>query len=414
MFTKIRQLCNRLCNRFFNKSRNINNEPINKVSLIVVIIIDIFILINVFSGLDDIGRWYLNPSLAHPCYFEWVDYRDRVTPDKDYDTIRSSLQKYLNFQENYQQSQRGHLGNVSATCLAYGTFKDKINTAENQQLSSTIDQKQTQINNFEITNRNIREQYDSTLLEKIAGQQRDRSINLVDAEKAKQELEQNNSNIATLKVEISALKKQLLGQSDSINFLTFLNQNDNFTTVEKEYNRASFWYPSIQIAFQSLFLLPLIFIALTIHKFSERKGYGLIRLMSWHLLVIFFIPLIIKIFQFLQVGIIFQFLFDLISTLLGGFLFLINYVYILLIPAIGFGIIQFFQKIVFNPKIQAANRVQQLRCIQCAKKLRLHDPHCPHCGYYQYAECTNCHNLTYKRLSYCKECGASQNLNDLN
>ncbi|GAB1539783.1 hypothetical protein NUACC21_24500 [Scytonema sp. NUACC21] len=46
----------RLLRQFFSKSRTINNEPLNKVSLIVIILIDIFILINVFTGLDDMRR----------------------------------------------------------------------------------------------------------------------------------------------------------------------------------------------------------------------------------------------------------------------------------------------------------------------------------------------------------------------
>jgi preprotein translocase subunit SecD len=71
--------------------------------------------------------------------------------------------------------------------LSYGDLKDKVNTAENQQISTNIEQIQVQINALELNNRQIREQYDSTLLEQIAGQPRDRSINLVGAEKAKQE-----------------------------------------------------------------------------------------------------------------------------------------------------------------------------------------------------------------------------------
>lgn len=90
--------------------------------------------------------------------------------------------------------------------------------------------------------------------------------------------------------------------------------------------------------------------------------------------------------------------------------FLINYVYILLIPLVGFGIIKFFQKFAFNPKNQAATRVQKSECLQCARKIRQQDSHCPHCGYAQYAECLNCHDLTYKNLPYCKQCGQSQNL----
>jgi hypothetical protein len=64
MFTRIR----RLLSQFFNNSRTVNNEPLNKVSLIVVILVDIFILINVFTGLNNISQWHLSPYQAYPCY----------------------------------------------------------------------------------------------------------------------------------------------------------------------------------------------------------------------------------------------------------------------------------------------------------------------------------------------------------
>ncbi|MFW9261119.1 hypothetical protein [Nostoc sp. CALU 546] len=408
MFARIR----RLLSQFFSKSRKINNEPLNKVSLIVVIIIDIFILINVFTGLDDISRWYISPTEAYPCYSEWQNYRVKTTQDKDYEIVKLSLpyntRNQLSFQQNYQQAEVGHLGKVSITCLQYADYKDKINNPEKQQIIRTIDQRQAKINTLEQANSTIKSQYDSTLLEKIAGQGREQSINQVSAEKAKQTLEQNNRQISTLKQEISTLKNELLAKPESISFIAFLKNDNQFREVDKGYQQASFWYPSIQLAFQSLFLLPLIIIALSVHKFAQRRGYGLISLISWHLLVIFFIPLIVKIFEFLQIGVIFKFLFEIISALFGGLLFLINYVYILLIPIIGFGIIQFFQKVVFNTKVQAANRVQKSRCVNCAKKIQHLDTYCPHCGYYQYIECQNCHNLTYKHLSYCKHCGTSQ------
>jgi hypothetical protein len=408
MFARIR----RFLSQFWSQSRTINNEPLNKVSLIVIILIDIFILMNVFTGLDDISRWHISPTEAYPCYSEWQNYRAKTTKDKDYEIVRLSLSNYQNnqpsFQENYQKAEAGHLGKVSQTCLQYASYKDKINNPEKQQIIKTIDQKQTKISSLAEANSTIKAQYDSTLLEKIAGQNRQQSINQVSAEKAKQTLEQNNRQISLLKQETSTIKNGLLAKPESISFITFLKDDNQFREVDKGYQQASFWYPSIQLGFQSLFLLPLIIIALSVHKFAQRRGYGLVSLISWHLLVIFFIPLIVKVFEFLQIGAIFQFLFNIISTLFGGLVFLINYAYILLIPIIGFGIIQFFQKVVFNTKVQAANRVQKSRCVNCAKKIRQIDTYCPHCGYYQYVECQNCHNLTYKHLSYCKHCGTSQ------
>jgi hypothetical protein len=422
MFARI----SRLWHQFLNKSQTINNEPLNKVSLIVIVAIDLVIIVNVLTGLNDISNWYLNPSAAYPCYFEWDNYRNEKNTkppseflqEREYQIISLSLPNEnepldrLTFRQQYLQVKEGHLGSISNTCLQYADSKDKLNNPNNRQIVQIINQKQEQISKLESNNQTIRSQYDSTLLEKIAGQEQKKSINQISAEKAKQELERNNRQIATLKKEITNLKNKLLKKPESLDYINFLNNEATFKDVEKQYNKASFWYSSIQLGFQTLFLLPLILIAVLIHNFAQRKEYGLIALISWHLLVIFFLPLIFKIFEFLQIGAIFQFLFEIISKLLGGLLFLISYIYILLVPLVGFGIIKFCQNFVFNSKIQTAKRVQKLRCIKCAKKIRPDDSYCPHCGYYQYSECDNCHNLTYKHLPYCKECGHFQERNN--
>ena len=57
--------------RFFRKSSTVNNEPINKVSLGVIILIDIFILVNVFIGLNDISQWPISPNQEYGCYLTW-------------------------------------------------------------------------------------------------------------------------------------------------------------------------------------------------------------------------------------------------------------------------------------------------------------------------------------------------------
>ncbi|GCL56452.1 hypothetical protein NIES3806_38130 [Microcystis aeruginosa NIES-3806] len=409
MFRKIRNFID----LFFTKSRNINNEPVNKISLTVIIVIDLFILINVFLGLDSISRWYLSPSQAYPCYDQWQSYQQNKNSDRDFLIVSEilNLNRVPYIPENYDQSPERHLGKVSPICVNFASLKNNINQANNKLIFTTIEDKQKQVTSLQEKNRTIRSQYDSSLLEQIVGQPSNLSINEVEAQKAKQELDKNNLNINNLKTEIKELKQQLLATSETVSFLSLLNSEVKFSEVKQGYEKASFWYPSIQIIFQLIFLLPLIFISLFVHKLSIEKGYGLLSLMSWHLLVIFFIPLLIKIFEFLQVGVIFEFIFDIITVIFGGLVFLINYLYIFLIPAIGFGIIKFFQQIVFNPKTQASKRVEKSRCLNCGKKIHNDHSHCPHCGYAQYVECPHCHNLTYKFMPYCYHCGTPQNIN---
>jgi hypothetical protein len=413
----------RFLSQFFRKSRTINNQPLNKVSLIVLIVIDLFILFNVFTGLGNISHWHLSPSEAYPCVSEWQGYREQKgQKDRDYGVVQSSLvqdviiqdPKILNssFKERYQNFEQNHLGRVSPICLTYAELKDKVNSSENKKLYESIHQKQTKISNLEQANSSIRSQYDSTLLEKIAGQGSKQSINTVRAEKARQTIAHNKSAISKLENETAALKGNLVKKPESLRLLDWVKSGSKYKTIQQGYQHASFWYPSIQLAFQALFLLPLIATALFVHRLALHRGAGLIALISWHLLAILSIPLLLKIFEFLQIGAVFKFIVDIVSTLFGGLVFLVSYLYILIIPLVGFGMIKLSQKLAFNKKNQASSRFQRRLCFNCAKKIRAQDRYCPHCGYGQYLECQNCHELTYKHLSHCKQCGCLQDLQD--
>ncbi|MEL6882012.1 MAG: hypothetical protein AAFP09_15915 [Cyanobacteria bacterium J06607_10] len=409
MLSRIR----RAVGRFFNKSRKVNHEPVNKVSLVVIIIVDLFILGNVFAGLDDISRWPLSPREAYPCHDSWEQYRESTSETKDYDVIlrNATVPEELPNLASEGRRRSSRIGEVSEICETYEATEAAVATAESRAIAKRINDTEAEIISFTMQNNTIRQQYDSTLLEEIAGQPREQSINAVEAAQARAEIEANDRAIAQREATLESLKADLIETPESQTFLALLNNDQEFEKVDSGYERSAFWYPSIQLFFQGLFLLPLVVITAQIHRFAQRKDYGYVALISWHLLVIFCIPLLWKVFEFLQVGFLVELVLDLIEVLLGGLRFLLNYLQILIIPVIGFGIIKFFQKVVFNTRLQAANRVQNMRCIRCAKKIRKHDIHCPHCSYAQYHECHNCHNLTYQHLPHCKHCGADQPLN---
>lgn len=399
----------RLLRHCLHRTRTINNTPLNRVSLVVVILIDVVILTNVFIGLNDVAQWPMAPETAYPCYAEWHSYRQQTAENKDFEIIRQTANaNFVSFQQHYQLGGVDHLGEVKPICLQYGQVKDAVRDAEYSGWLQELEEKEGAIATLENKNATIRQEYDSTLLEEIAGQSRDQSINQVSAAQAKATLTENEANINALKADITALKEELLSTPESTGFLSLLNEDTTFQLIEQGHKKSSFWYPTLQLVFQTIFLVPLMLLAFISYTTAQRKHYGLIALISWHLLVIFFIPLILKVFEFLQAGIIFNLVFDIISALFGQLLFLVSYVYILLIPLLGFGVIKFAQRFIFNPKLQAANRVQNSRCIKCAKKLKLHDAYCPHCGYHQHHECENCHQLTYQYLPYCHQCGTAQ------
>ncbi len=398
--------------RFFRQARTVNNEPVNRASLAVIILIDLFILFNVFSGLSDISRWPLSPEQAYPCQSSWTGYRRQTEGDRAYDILRPNIRlpgdPEFSWVAEYRRGGEGHLGEVSPICLDYAAIADGLDTPENREIFNRLVQTQSTIATLEQDNQTIRSQYDSTLLEQIAGQPQDQSINQVEASQAWATLERNNARLEELRSQQIDLQTQLAQTPASQQFLTLLNNDAQFQQLDRQFQRSSFWYPTVQMLFQGLFLLPLIGLVWAVYRTADRRGYGLVALQSWHLLVIFCIPLVIKVFEVLQFGAMFSWLSQVLVALLGGLLFLINYFYILLVPLVGYGIIKFFQKVVLNPRLQVAGRVQNQKCIRCAKKLRVGDTHCPHCGYHQEVECGHCHQTTYKYLPYCRHCGTAQ------
>ncbi|MDB9528219.1 hypothetical protein PN498_19660 [Oscillatoria sp. CS-180] len=396
---------------FFRRTSTVNSEPINKVSLIVIVLVDLFILGMVFSGLSDVGHWPISPAQQHPCYANWSNYRTNTDTEKDIELIRNAVpldDRETSLQSTYRSEAEDHLGQVSDLCLQYASYWDQLNTSANREVVADINQRRTTISDLEAANRQIRDQYDSTLLEDIAGQPRDRSINEVEAAEAKRTFNANTAQIETLREEISILEVRLIQSTESQQLVELLKSEAQFASLENPYNRATFWHPTVEIIFQGLFLLPLITISWLVHRSAQRNNHGLVALLSWHLLVIFLVPLIIRLFQIFQIGALFSALTAIANIIFGSLLFLISYVYILLIPLVGFGLIKFLQKIVFNPKVQASGRVQKSRCIRCARKLTQQDHYCPHCGYNQLQECGVCHQQTYRLLPYCRECGAPQ------
>lgn len=420
MINKLRAIFNRfrrLLQRFFRKSSTFNRQPLNGGSLAVIVLIDIFILVNVFLGLYEISNWPLSPDATYPCHSQWKTYRESKEVGKDYDIVNQSIgvslvqpdQPSPNLRDDYLRAEVGHLGKVDARCLNLADLRDVLSTDANRKIVVSINDKLSKITGFENSNRTIRQQYDSTLLEKAAGQAPGQSINNVSAEKAKQTLDANNASIKQLNQEVSDLKKAILAQPQSIAFLSRLQDGSEFGAIDKAYNHAAFWYPSIQLVFQALFLVPLILLFGTLHRFAIRKNYGLVALISWHLLIISVIPAFFKLFEFLQIGVLIQWVAEAIANFFGGLLFLISYVRILLIPLVGFWLIKLIQrasKSTVNPQLQAATRILESRCLNCAKKIRPEDAHCYHCGYQQYAECPSCHAMTHQHMPHCSHCGA--------
>lgn len=413
MFSFVKKLFRQLIRR----STYIQHESINKASIIILVLVDIFVLFNVFSGLENIAQWSLSPQEEFPCFSSYERYQN-YTDKGNFNFNAATIESLIDIDNKsffpLTEKELNRLGKVSNLCNNVSHLSKKINTTENIKIKASINQNKIKISNLIQETETLRRQYDSTLLEKIAGQSSQKSINQASADQIKPKIDANNAKIAVQKKLILEKQTKLVQQPSSQEYLKRLNDASDYKEIQKSYRSAQFWYPNKQLLLQTAFLLPLIALAYFINDYATKKNKGVIALISWHLLVIFFIPLLIKFFEFVQFGNLLGVVIEGLTTLLGGLLFITSYLLILIIPLAGFGLIKVLQKFVFNQKIQARNRIQNVRCINCNFKLVTGDEFCPSCGFNQFVDCSHCHQKTYKFTSFCKHCGhdlAQTNLN---
>jgi hypothetical protein len=399
MFSFLRRISDRL----IHKSTHIAREPLNKASTIVILLIDLFVIINVFNGLNSISQWPLSPAEEFACFSAYQNYYQ--SPNKDSLDFQAKIIANAIEVNPKNTIDSNRLGKQSALCSEILQTEKSLNNAENIKTKKAIENLRWDISRLENENLTLKNQYDSTLLEKIAGQNPKNSINKTTADRLKTTIDRHKNTIATKTIQIAEKQKQLIQQSDSANYLKQLQNSDRYQLLQREYDSASFWYPNKQLILQALFLLPLITIAYLCHSWSERQNKGLLSLLSWHLLLLFCLPLLIKFFEFLQFGNLVKVGIEFITAILGGLIFISSYLLILIIPLSGFALIKFLQAFIFNPKIQAKNRIEKLHCINCNFKLRTTDIFCSNCGFDQFVTCSNCQNKTYKFLGFCRHCG---------
>jgi len=403
------------------KATRINLEPINKISLFMLILIDIFVLWNVFTGLNSVQNTILSPSSSHSCFSPWQNYRDSKSTTKKYDFINLQIDKSRanipnfgsnydsNYNTNYSVSSSSLVGTKNSICQEYESLSnDARQSKELVQIEIQITSLESQINNLERQNSDLERQYNSTLLEKIAGQNQSQSINASTSDKTKSSIDENTSQISKLQTQKEKAQNDVISNSTAQKLLTLVDDSAKFVNLKSSFDSENFRYPILLFVFQILFLTPLILTSLAIHLLATKKNWGLLAVVSWNLFLVFCVPAVLKVFEFLQFGVLANFILEFLGILVGSLAFLGSYLLILIIPLFGYLVILFFQKIVFNKTGQFKKRLTAKECFHCGFKLNNGELFCPNCGTNQSKTCANCGKLKYKNMPFCQHCGAPE------
>ncbi|MBT7371002.1 MAG: zinc ribbon domain-containing protein [Gammaproteobacteria bacterium] len=265
----------------------LDSQPIGKAALTVVVLLDLFIIVSIFDGLSEHTRQLTSPN-------EYISPICREVVISQAWNEENRIQRTANLVTRYQERP---LSNVRAPiqhpiCENLSDHVDEVkNDANLQDRLKTLTVLTDEVNQINAHLDKVRGAYETTLLETIA------EVESGGGDSIKRAVTELSSRL-----DVKVLEKQnLIAELESDEKLTRLRSTLETASMSQreelaeEYRELTFWYPAKKLGMEILFLLPLILAFYVWNSFSTKYSRPFQMLVSSHLLVVVFIPVVIKV-----------------------------------------------------------------------------------------------------------------------
>jgi hypothetical protein len=381
---------------------NFKDEPLSSISVVLLIILDIFIFTNVMIGVE--GETAKVPA---------VSYYYPSDCSKHFKKIQTEYKGFSHYR--YGQSRSAHLRpHLSTYCqdldVKIEGFSQQEAFKSNLKLIETIENKQRQ-NTQRLEQ--IASQYNTRLFESIA--KMPNNSELVNAKNEYDEIIRDNKR---LKEELALIPSVATLEGYDA-YAAYVDANKaGFMEAKKSY---SFWQPFKAYGHMLIFVLPLLlFLGFFYRRAKGRQlaqeDYNpVVKIISAHIALILALPLV-----WYTLGLVYHvlpktLLKRLIEFLVEiGLLSLLNYIAILLVVLFFGGLIYWIQKRTLKQKqaVQYTKNYKKLvswsQCFACEYKIDYTKPFCPFCGVSLHEECVSCGEETNVHELFCSSCGEAK------
>ncbi len=384
-----------------NLTHATEDQPLHKLALAVVVLLDVFILISIFDGLEVHTRQLASPDKRVPALCREVVI-DRVwTRDTRLDRLTESV-----------ASRRPSDGEPEAPNRVMHPTCERIVApisaiAAQEELGTAFDARLRLTRELRDAERELARQkgaYDTQLLEALARPTAQRP-DVESIQAAVQErtvvIEAARTRLAVLNARLDAAEpvKALWMRLDSA-------QDVERTALAADLRRMEFWFPLKRLVMQLLFLLPLLAAFGVWHARSARMGRGLQALVSAHLCVIASIPVLFRIVEAVYEILPKRLLKRMIELLESMKLVALwHYLVMALAVAFALGAVLLIQRRLLSRERLLEKRIAKGQCQQCGKGLPAGARACPSCGFGQYRACSKCGGPTPVHARHCTACG---------
>ncbi len=379
----------------------LNRQPLGRAALTIVLLLDAFVLSSIFDGLARHTAQLTQPYEAVPARCRDIVLDRHWTPAGRLEQLGEVVAAHTAAPVWQAQASRASphpvcapvVGAVDAV-LADGALAKQFDDARALRRQSA--DLRTQIER-------LKGSYDTALLEKIAGADAPTRADTLGRELAGKTgaLNEATGRLAQLEAAIAgeARVQALWQRIDAV-------QADDRERLRADLRQLETWYPVRRLGWELLFLAPLLGLFYAWNAASIRRGRAVQTLVSAHLLVVAFIPVLCKLLQLVYDILPRRFLRQLMMLLESAHLIALwHYLAIAMAVAASLALIYGVQNKLFARDKLLARRIARGQCQDCGLALPPGSAFCPACGFGQFAPCPHCGQASHVHGRFCRECG---------
>lgn len=389
--------------RLQQRLTRLDNQPLSKAALVVIIFLDIFVLGAIFNGLANHSRQLDSPDeIIPPLCRDIVVDADWNTSNR-LDRLAQLVTRYRTYEALPDRPAVTAQKHVLCTPIvnAYLAIRDDSTLAQDLEIMTRLGRQERDLR---VSQAQVKGAYDTKLLEQIANRpQADENVAAIRTESADKTAELDSV------VEQRRVLAAKIGKHQHVQ--SFYARIDGITEADREAMRAelrhlNFWYPAKRLGMEMIFLLPLLGVFYFWNSRSIKTGKPFQTLVSSHLLVVAFIPVILKLGELVHDIIPKKLLRELIE-LLESWKLVALWDYLVIAAAIftALALIYVLQKKLFSRDRLMQRRIAKGLCQECGQHLPTGSRHCPSCGTAQFRACSQCGEPMHVHGKYCMACG---------